>query len=68
MFEMICNMQKEFAEQIKRQQPVYFLDALGHEWPFHLDCVRSAEVCSTLLSIIRFLINSAFDCPPQSRV
>jgi len=30
--------------QIERQQPVFFVDALGKYSPFHLEFVRSAEV------------------------
>lgn len=30
--------------QVERQQPVYFLDALGRVTPFHLEFIRSAEV------------------------
>ncbi|GKZ78533.1 hypothetical protein AnigIFM56816_002206 [Aspergillus niger] len=35
--------------QVERQQPVYFLDALGRVTPFHLEFIRSAEAFIAVL-------------------
>ena len=50
IFQMMCTIQAivtQIPGQINRQQPVYMVDALGKETPFHLEFVQSAEVrCS----------------------
>jgi hypothetical protein len=47
VFQVVLDIQniiKRIPGQIDRQQPVYFIDALGKSSPFHLEFVRSAEV------------------------
>jgi hypothetical protein len=40
----IYNVVTEIPSQVERQQPVYFIDALGKHSPFFLEFVQSAEV------------------------
>lgn len=44
--------------QVERQQPVYFLDALGRVTPFHLEFIRSAEV--NAIQILRLIGTKPF--------
>jgi len=47
VFQTVLGLQKIITAlpgQIERQQPVYFIDALSKQAPFHLEFVRSAEV------------------------
>jgi hypothetical protein len=47
IFRIVLNLQniiKRIPGQVERQQPVYFVDALGRHMPFHLEFVLSAEV------------------------
>jgi hypothetical protein len=47
IFQVVLNLQNivtRIPGQIERQQPVYFIDALGRHQPFHLEFIMSAEV------------------------
>ncbi|KAJ5993889.1 hypothetical protein N7451_009613 [Penicillium sp. IBT 35674x] len=46
--------------QIQRQQPIYFVDPLNRESPFHLEFVRSAEA---LLAVVKSNLKSS-GCGP----
>ena len=48
IFQIVLNIQNIITRipgQIERQQPVYFIDALGRHTPFYLEFITSAEVC-----------------------
>jgi hypothetical protein len=48
IFQAVLDLQNILTRipgQVERQQPVYLIDALGKASPFHLEFVRSAEVC-----------------------
>jgi len=54
IFDLVLQIQKFIASlpaQILRQQPIYFIDALGLEVPFHLEFVYSPEVSCRLLEL-----------------
>jgi hypothetical protein len=47
VFQIVLEMQQTISRipgQVDGQQPVYLIDALGKNSPFHLEFVRSAEV------------------------
>ncbi|KIN03007.1 hypothetical protein OIDMADRAFT_118907, partial [Oidiodendron maius Zn] len=47
VFQIVLNIQHIITRipgQINRQQPVYFVDALGRPTPFHLEFIMCAEV------------------------
>lgn len=47
VFQVVLNIQNfitHIPAQVERQQPVYLIDALGKQSPFHLEFIRSAEV------------------------
>ena len=45
------DMIMQIPNQVKSQQPVFLVDALGREIPFHLEFVRSAEALAAVLAI-----------------
>ncbi|KAN0098878.1 hypothetical protein V8E51_014541 [Hyaloscypha variabilis] len=54
VFQVVLDIQniiKRIPGQIDRQQPVYFIDALGKSSPFHLEFVRSAEALVSVLKV-----------------
>jgi hypothetical protein len=54
IFQMIYDIQlfiTKIPGQVQRQQPVYFVDSLNRETPFHLEFVRSAEALRAVLKI-----------------
>ncbi|KAH7069095.1 hypothetical protein BKA63DRAFT_520631 [Paraphoma chrysanthemicola] len=54
VFQMVYDIQlfiTRIPGQVQRQQPVYFLDALNRETPFHLEFVRSAEALLAVLKV-----------------
>ena len=55
IFQIVLNIQEIITRipgQIERQQPVYFVDALGRHMPFHLEFILSAEVRSAVPVLI----------------
>jgi predicted AAA+ superfamily ATPase len=46
-YECFVKMRNQLPPQIERQQPVLFLDAFGHQYPFHLEFITSLEVIDT---------------------
>jgi hypothetical protein len=54
----IQNFINHIPAQVDRQQPVYLIDALGRQSPFHLEFIRSAEVCVTRFSILATVSNT----------
>lgn len=40
----IQNIVTKIPGQVDRQQPVYFIDAIGRHTPFHLEFITCAEV------------------------
>lgn len=53
IFQIVLNIQSVITQipgQIERQQPVYFIDALGRHTPFHLEFITSAE---TLILVLK---------------
>lgn len=56
--------------QIDRQQPIYFIDALGRSSPFHLEFVRSPEASHRAeiwlrATLLRTQVGSGFDSQDQ---
>jgi hypothetical protein len=54
MFHIVLDIQSIITNipgQIKRQQPVYFIDALGRHTPFHWEFVLSAEALTNVLRL-----------------
>jgi hypothetical protein len=54
VFQMIFDIHQyilRVPSQVDRQQPVYMIDALGKESPFHLEFVRSAEALLAILKV-----------------
>ncbi|KAH7088813.1 hypothetical protein FB567DRAFT_547668 [Paraphoma chrysanthemicola] len=54
VFQMVYDIQlfvTTIPGQVQRQQPVYFLDPLNRESPFHLEFVRSAEALRAVLKV-----------------
>ncbi|KAF1957624.1 hypothetical protein CC80DRAFT_444003 [Byssothecium circinans] len=54
VFQMVYDIQlfiTSIPGQVQRQQPVYFVDALNRESPFHLEFVRSAEALRAVLKV-----------------
>ncbi|KAH6842363.1 hypothetical protein B0I37DRAFT_381750 [Chaetomium sp. MPI-CAGE-AT-0009] len=54
VFQMIFDIHQYILRvppQVNRQQPVYMIDALGKESPFHLEFVRSAEALIAILKV-----------------
>ncbi|KAL3417993.1 vegetative cell wall protein gp1 [Phlyctema vagabunda] len=52
IFQIVLNLQAiitQIPNQIKRQQPVNFIDALGQHTPFHLEFITSAEALKFVL-------------------
>ncbi|KAK3386172.1 hypothetical protein B0H63DRAFT_192709 [Podospora didyma] len=52
IFQAILNLQHHLTRipaQVERQQPVYMIDALGRESPFHLEFIRSADAFLAVL-------------------
>jgi hypothetical protein len=48
IFKVVLDIQNIITRipgQIERQQPVYFVDALGRHTPFHLEFITCPEVC-----------------------
>ncbi|PQE17488.1 vegetative cell wall protein [Rutstroemia sp. NJR-2017a WRK4] len=61
VFQVVLDIQKfikRIPGQIDRQQPVYFIDALGRSSPFHLEFVRSAEASHRAEIEFRVLLKS----------
>ena len=47
VFQIVLEIQQQITRipgQVKFQQPVYLIDALGKSSPFHLEFIRSPEV------------------------
>lgn len=60
VFQVVMNIQNlitHIPAQVERQQPVYLIDALGRQSPFHLEFIRSAEVCTTYFLACRCIAN-----------
>jgi hypothetical protein len=54
IFQAIQQLQAMISTvppQIERQQPVYLIDALNKECPFHLEFIRSAEALLSVLKV-----------------
>ncbi|CZR68083.1 uncharacterized protein PAC_17982 [Phialocephala subalpina] len=53
VFHIVLNIQSIITRipgQVERQQPVYFIDALGRHTPFNLEFILSAEALTHVLS------------------
>jgi hypothetical protein len=51
IFQIVLDIQNIITRlpgQVDRQQPVYFVDALGRHMAFHLEFILSADVCSVI--------------------
>ena len=54
VFQIVLGLQNTITQnpyQVKRQQPIFLVDALRKESPFHLEFVRSAEALVAVVAI-----------------
>jgi hypothetical protein len=73
VFQVVLDIQRIITTipgQIDRQQPIYFIDALGRSSSFHLEFVRSPEASYHaeiwfLAALLRAQIGSGFDSQGQ---
>jgi hypothetical protein len=52
VFQIVLNIQNIITRipgQVNRQQPVYFVDAMGRNMSFDLEFIMSADVCTQSL-------------------
>jgi len=63
IFQAVLNLQNfitRIPAQVERQQPVYLIDALGRQSPFHLQFIRSAEVHIIHFPVFACISNMVF--------